>query len=109
MTNVWNSTVDGGGEVPRFSRSFNDWEVESVERFLLFLQAKRVLRDEEDIMIWTVLKSGKFSVKFLYSVLELSDPLLFLWSIIWSSCVPPKMGFFSWEATWGKTLTLDLV
>ena len=75
-----------------------------MERFLLFLQAKRVLRDEEDIMIWTVSKSGKFSVKFLYSVLELSDPLLFLWSIIWSSCVPPKMGFFFLGGDLGENL-----
>ena len=48
---MWNSIVDGGGWVPHFSRSFNDWEVESVVRFLLFIQAKRVLRDAEDRMI----------------------------------------------------------
>ena len=43
--------VEGGGWVPCFSRSFNDWEVESVERFLLKLQAKMVYRDEEDMVI----------------------------------------------------------
>ena len=93
----------------RFSRSFNDQEVESVERFVLKLQAKRVYRDEEDRVIQTVSKSGKFSIISLYSVLEPSDPLLFPQSIIWSSCVPSKVAFFAWEATWGKALTLDHV
>ena len=30
VVDVWNSTVDKGGWVPRFSRSINDWKVESV-------------------------------------------------------------------------------
>ncbi|RVW44445.1 Vacuolar protein sorting-associated protein 60.1 [Vitis vinifera] len=70
---------------------------------------KKVLRDEEDRMFWMVSKSGKFSVKFLFSALEPSDPFLFPWSIIWSSYVPPKVTFFAWKVTWGKALTLDLV
>ena len=28
-------------------------------------------------------------------------------SIIWSPCVPTKVGFFAWEASWGKVLVLD--
>ena len=30
-------------------------------------------------------------------------------SIIWSLCVPPKVSFFAWKASWGKTLTLNQV
>ena len=26
---------------------------------------------------------------------------------IWNPIVPPKLGFFAWEASWGKVLTLD--
>ena len=33
---------------PQFSRSFNDWEVEVVERFLLTIQGKRLVIDMED-------------------------------------------------------------
>ncbi|RVW44551.1 Vacuolar protein sorting-associated protein 60.2 [Vitis vinifera] len=61
VVDVWNSIADWGGWVPRFSRMF-----------------------------WMVSKSGKFSVKFLFSVLKPGDPFLFPWSIIWSSYVPPK-------------------
>ena len=41
-----------------------------MEHFLLNLQAKRVYKDEEDRAIRMVSKSGKFSIKFLYLVLE---------------------------------------
>ena len=80
-----------------------------MEHFLPFIQEKMVLRDEEVRMFWMVSKSGKFSVKFLFSVLKPGDPFLFPWSIIWSSYVPPKVTFFAWKVTWGKALTLDLV
>ena len=53
-----------------------------MDRFLLKLLAKRMYRDEEDMVIWTVLKNGKFSVKFIYFALEPDDPLLLPRSII---------------------------
>ena len=37
------------------------------------------------------------------------NPSLFPSSCIWSVWVQPKISFFAWEATWGKTLTLDLI
>ncbi|RVW73904.1 hypothetical protein CK203_056320 [Vitis vinifera] len=48
-----------GGWSPRFSRPFNDWEVEEVERFLLAIQGKRWL------LMWRIgaleeTKDGKF-------------------------------------------------
>ena len=61
------------------------------------------------MVIWIVSKRGNFSVKSLNSVLEPNDLLLFSWSIIWSSCMPPKVAFFAWKATWGKALSLDQV
>ena len=63
------------------------------------LQAKRVHRDVEDKVIWTASRSENFLVKSLYLVLELDNPLLFPSSIIWRSCVPPKVAFFLLEAT----------
>ena len=37
------------------------------------------------------------------SILELGDPILFL-LCIWRSCASPKVSFFAWEASRGKTL-----
>ena len=42
MTNIWNSLVEEVGWTPCFSRSFNDWEVESVERVFFY----ETLREE---------------------------------------------------------------
>lgn len=66
-------------------RPFNDWEVDSVEQFLLCLHEKRVVRDEDDRMLWTKTKSGKFTVKSLYSALEPGNPISFPRRIIWNS------------------------
>ena len=50
VKDVWNSLVKEGGGVwsPCFSRPFNDWEVDFIERFLLSSHRVRVCRDEED-------------------------------------------------------------
>ena len=80
-----------------------------MERFLGRLHGKRVLGDVEDMVFWTEIKSGKFSVKSLYLGLEAGCPSLFSSSCIWNVWVQPKISFFAWEATWGKALTLDLI
>ncbi|KAL6331568.1 hypothetical protein AAG906_011508 [Vitis piasezkii] len=59
------------------------------------------------IVLWKASKNGIFSVKSLYNTLESSCAVSFLWSIIWSPYVPTKVGFFAWEASWGKVLTQD--
>ncbi|RVW34291.1 hypothetical protein CK203_092982 [Vitis vinifera] len=58
-------------------------------------------------MVWTASRSGVFSVKSLYSTLEPGGSALFPYVGIWRACVPPKVAFFAWEASWGKILTLD--
>ena len=107
MDNDWDSLGEERGWNLQFSRSFNDWEVEAVERFLLTVQGVRLVIDLEDRVLWKEAKDENFSVKSLYSALEPRRAVLFPWNIIWSPCVPTKVGFFAWEALWGKVLTLD--
>ena len=45
---------------PCFSRSFNDWEVDVVDNFLVWFHRKRVCEDLEDTVLWTKTKSGSF-------------------------------------------------
>ena len=91
---------------PRFSRPFNDWKVEEMERFLVTIQGSLIL-------IWKIGCCGKrlrtrlFFVKSLYSALDSRSAIQFSKNIIWSPCVPTKVVFFAWEASWGKVLTLD--
>ena len=54
-----------------------------MERFLHKIQAFRVHREVEDRVIWTVSRCGTFSVKSLYSILEIGDSPLFPSSSIW--------------------------
>ena len=72
------------------------------------IQGKRVSAEVEDRVIWKKTKSGFFSIKSLYNVVELRSTVQFPRKIIWSPYVPPKVGFFfAWEASWEKVLTLD--
>ena len=48
-----------------------------------------------------------FFCKTPYNSLDPSCAVPFPWSIIWSPCVPTKVGFFAWEASKGKVLTQD--
>lgn len=77
------------------------------KKHILRLQGKRVHREEEDRVIWIESKSGKLSIKALYIVLESGSSVSFLVGVIWNSWVLPNVGFFAWEATQGKVVTLD--
>ncbi|RVX00840.1 putative ribonuclease H protein [Vitis vinifera] len=107
VSEVWNPDGVGDGWTLLFSRALNDWEIEMMEQFMLKIQAFRVQRENEDKMVWTTSRSGVFSVKSLYSTLEPGGSALFPYVGIWRACVPPKVAFFAWEASWGKILTLD--
>ena len=43
----------------------------------------------------------------MYKGFDPSPAIDFPYRLIWNPVVPPKIGVFSWEATWGKVLTLD--
>ncbi|RVX11631.1 hypothetical protein CK203_015892 [Vitis vinifera] len=60
---VWSPRRCWDGWTPLFSRAFNDWEIEMVERFMLKIQAFRVQREDEEKVVWTTSKSGAFLVK----------------------------------------------
>ena len=48
VVDCWDFVGDVGGWIPCFSRSFNDWEVEAVERHLSTLKGKRLAAGLED-------------------------------------------------------------
>ncbi|RVX23145.1 putative mitochondrial protein [Vitis vinifera] len=108
---LWNQViskkyeVEERGGVPE--KSFNDWELEAVASLLSVLQGKRLNVGMEDRVVWNASKNGSFSVKSLYNTLDSGGAVSFPWRIIWSPCVPTKVGFFAWEASWGKVLTQD--
>ena len=70
-----------------------------MERFILTLEGKRVVLDWEDGMIWKESEDGKFSIKDFNGTVERRHSVRFLSTIVWSLCVPIKVGFFDWEAS----------
>ena len=107
VADVWDSSVEVGSWSPVFSRPFNDWEMEEVDSFLLFLHNKKIRSNQEDRLSLKESTTDGFSVRQMYRMLMFSPPLDFPSRSIWNPIVPPKLGFFAWEASWGKVLTLD--
>ena len=89
----------GGGWSPTFLRALNDWEMEEVERFLLILSRRKIGNLQGDKLFLKNAKSEGFIVKVMYRVLDRSPFLPFPHWSIWNLIVPPKMGFFAWEAS----------
>ena len=90
-----------------FLRPLNDWEIEEVERFLQTLCDQNFSPPGEDMLLLKGVKEKGFSVKIMYKGLDPSSAIEFPYRSLWNLVVPPKIGFFAWEATWGKVLTLD--
>ena len=65
-----------------------------MERLLLTIQGRKFNPNLEDRVLWKETKDGIFSVKSLYSALDSRSVVQFPNSIIWSPCVPTKVGFF---------------
>ena len=92
---------------PTFIRALNDWEIEEMARFLQTLHDQIFRPTGEDMLLLKEVKVKSFSVKVMYKGYDLSPACDFPHRLIWNSVVPSKMGIFSWEAAWGKILTLD--
>ena len=61
----------------------------------------------EDKLLLKGARGGGFFVRQMYKGLDLSPDTVFPFRSIWNYLVPPKIGFFAWEASWGNMLTLE--
>ena len=59
---------------PTSIKSFNNWEMENVERLLLWLREGRVIEGVEDMVRWIATKNGLF----LEELLAAKDMFLYL-------------------------------
>ena len=84
LVKLWNSSKEEGVWSPRFSRPFNDWEVEEAKRLLVTIQGRRLNPNLEDRVLWKETKDRIFSIKSLYSALDSRSVVQFPNSIIWS-------------------------
>ncbi|KAL6323790.1 hypothetical protein AAG906_002258 [Vitis piasezkii] len=111
VSDLWAGSASGdlgGSWNPRFTRRFNNWELDEVEGLLGCLCEERVMLDEEDRVRWLMSNDGNFLVKSLYKVLKLDSSMCFPVKIIWNHWVQPKISFVAWAASWRKALTNDV-
>ena len=58
-------------------------------------------------IVWKVAKNGSFTVKENFIHLERVNHPLVPVKLLWNSCIPTKVSFFTWEVWWDKMLTMD--
>ena len=90
-----------------FCRDFNDWEMASVESFLLLLHSHAPSLEEPDKLIWKLKRSGIFDISSYYLMLRDPTAFAFPWKSIWRVKAPRRVSFFVWTAAWGRILTCD--
>ena len=96
---LWDRNRGEGGWNPIFLRSFNDWEMEEVERFWQVLHKQKIRPFIEDKILIKGSRNDAFSVKIMYRVLDCSPQVAFPSRSIWNPIIPPIIGFFAWEAS----------
>ncbi|RVW47057.1 putative ribonuclease H protein [Vitis vinifera] len=103
---MWDQNSGQGGWNLISLRDFNDWELDMLGELLHILRGHRPSL-EEDSFMWRQGRNGLFRVKEAYRLLDNPNDIVFPSRSIWVDRVPTKIAFFTWEATWGKVLTLD--
>ena len=104
---LWDCDSGDGGWNPIFLRSFNDLEMKEVNRLLQVLHRKQIRPLMEDKILFKGSINEAFYMKIMYMMLDCSPQVVFPSRTIWNPVIPPIMGFFAWEASWRKILTLD--
>ena len=91
------------------SRSVQDWELDSLDRFIDLIYSSSVSGRGDDKMGWKSDKSRGFEEGGYYRLLCPFNLVLFPWKIIWRTKIPPKGAFFSWSAALGRILTIYIL
>ena len=107
IADIWDRDRGVGCWSPTFLRPLNDWEIEEATRFLHTLHEFNYYPSGEDKLLLKNDKEKGFSVKIMYKGFDPSPAFDFPYRLVWNPVVPPKIGVFAWEATWGKVLTLN--
>lgn len=94
MAYYWDDTGGMGHWTLRFTRHFNNWELDIIETFFSRLTGNLVRKGDNDKVVWKDDKRGLFSIKSFYEVLDVGRVIIFPKNIIWNLLVPPEVSFF---------------
>ena len=93
VNEVWDSSLGQGGWNLRFSRDFNDWELDLIGDLFNMLRDFRI-SSEEDSVLWKGGGHGTFGVRDAYNLLVAPNGPAFPKKCIWVDKVPTKVAFF---------------
>lgn len=77
MADLWLHSNERVVWIPNFPRCLNDSEIDIMESFLAKLQDKVVIKGGKEKVCWLETNNGIFSIKYLYSSLELGSLVSF--------------------------------
>uniref|UniRef100_A0A2N9FWW1 Reverse transcriptase domain-containing protein n=1 Tax=Fagus sylvatica TaxID=28930 RepID=A0A2N9FWW1_FAGSY len=92
-----------------FTRSVQDWELESVSTFLDLLYSTKVQGSGADTLLWSPSGKKDFSVSNYYKVLLPRVVVGFPWKAIWKPKAPSRVAFFLWTTSLGANISMPLV
>ena len=94
VADTWDRGRGGRVSVPNLPKTSQRSGDRRVERFLQTLCDQNFSK----LLLKDVREKG-FSVKIMYKGLDPSPAIEFPYHSVWNPVVPPKIGFFAWEAT----------
>ena len=77
----------------------------AVQTFIGQINSRFIIPQLQDKLIWKVNVSRVFLVKDYFNSMEEVPSCAAPIKILWNPQVPSKIGFFIWDAWWGKVLT----
>jgi hypothetical protein len=90
-----------------FTRSVQDWELESVAEFMDVIYSMLPSQEGVDSIYWKLSSQKVFSVNSFYKRLMAPVDKCYPWKSVWKPLAPSKVNFFIWTASLGKVLTID--
>ena len=78
-----------------------------VQNFLSIMNSRSRRPQLSDKLWWKKTKSGSYSVKSCFDLLEGRRQHQVPIKMMWNPIVPTKVRFFVWEVWWGKVLTMN--
>ena len=90
LEDIWDWSKEEGRWNPTFLRSFNDWEINDVVNLMTIIHSARLNPERQDSLVWSLTKSGIFTVKSCYDKLTGGFVENFTRKLIWKNCIPSK-------------------
>ena len=92
---LWENIGGNGVWNPKFNRGFNDWELGCIQNFLGLLNSEKANPQKRDNLVWKEANNGSFTVKDNFTHLERGNRPLVPIKLLWNSCVPTELSFFT--------------